>query len=141
MEIKVVQKYIRMSPRKLRLVASMVKDLKPTEAVEVLPHAGKRAAEPLVKAIKSAIANARQKGINDQDLEFKEIQIGEGPTLKRGRPVGKGRWHPYVRRMSHIRIVLESKEPEVVKKKTKKKVSKTSSKDKSKKGKKHGTKS
>jgi large subunit ribosomal protein L22 len=114
--------------------------LKPTEAVEVLPHAGKRAAEPLVKAIKSAIANARQKGINDQDLEFKEIQIGEGPTFKRGRPVGKGRWHPYVRRMSHIRIVLESKEPEVIKK-ARKKISKTSSKDKSKKGEKHGTKS
>ncbi len=140
MEIKAVQKYIRMSPRKLRLVASMVKDLKPMEAVEVLPHAGKRAAEPLVKAIKSAIANARQKGINDQDLEFKEIQIGEGPTLKRGRPVGKGRWHPYVRRMSHIRIVLESKEPEVIKK-TRKKISKTRSKDKSKKGEKRGTKS
>lgn len=99
----------------------MVKDLKPAEAVETLPHSGKRAAGPLVKTIKSAIANAKQKGINDQDLEFKEIQIGEGPTLKRGRPVARGRWHPYVRRMSHIRIVLEGKESKTVKKVKKKK--------------------
>lgn len=121
MEIKVVQKYIRMSPRKLRLVASMVKGLKPAEAVETLPHSGKRAAEPLVKAIKSAMANAREKGVNDQDLEFKEIQIGEGPVLKRGRPVARGRWHPYIRRMSHIRIVLKGKAPKTVKKAKKKK--------------------
>jgi len=110
----------------------MIKDLKPTEAIETLPHVGKRAAGPLAKAIKSAVANARQKGISDQDLEFKEIQIGEGPSLKRGRPVSKGRWHPYLRRTSHIRVILKRKEPKAIKKARKNKV---------KKGKGDGTKS
>ena len=109
MKVISVQKYIRMSPRKLRLVASMIKDLKPSEAIDVLPHTGKRAAGPLRKAIMTAMANAKQKGANEADLSFKEIQIGEGPRLKRGRPVARGGWHPYTRRMSHIRVVLEAR--------------------------------
>lgn len=110
MEAKSVQKFVRMSPRKLRLVVSLIKDMKPAEAVKVLPHVGKRAAEPLAKAIKTAIANAKVKGANEADLVFKEIQIGEGPRLKRGRAASKGRWHPYKRRMSHIRIIVEAKD-------------------------------
>jgi len=116
MEIKAIQKFIRMSPRKLRLVASLVNKLPPTKAVETLPHIGKRAAEPLAKVIQSAISNAKNKGISESDLVFKEIQINDGPRLKRGRAVGHGRWHPYQKRMSHIRVVLVSKEPEAIKK-------------------------
>jgi len=56
------------------------------------------------------VANAKQKGISDTDLILKDIQINEGPMLKRGRPVSRGRWHPYNRRMSHIRVVLTTKE-------------------------------
>lgn len=104
------QKFVRMTPRKLRLVADAIRDLKPIEALEVLPHVGKRAAKPLEKVIKTALANAKVKGISETDLVFKEIQIGEGPRLKRGRPVSRGRWHPILKRMSHIRVVLESVE-------------------------------
>jgi len=84
----------------------MVKDLSPTQAVKTLPYIGKRAAEPLAKVIKTALANAKAKGLKDKGLVFKEIQIGDGPRLKRGRWVAKGRWHPYQKRMSHIRVVL-----------------------------------
>jgi large subunit ribosomal protein L22 len=121
MEIKSVQKFVKMSPRKLRLVASLVKGMTPTEAVAKLPFSGKRAADPLVKTIKTAIANAKVKGIAESDLVFKEIQINEGPMLKKGRPVSRGMWHPYKRRMSHIRIVLEGKVKKVSKPKAKKK--------------------
>jgi large subunit ribosomal protein L22 len=116
MEIKAVQKFVRMSPRKLRLVVPMVKDLKPAEALEILPHIGKRAAEPISKVIKTALANAKEKGINERDLFFKEIQINDGPRLKRWRPGARGRVKPYQRKMSHIRVILESKEPEPIKK-------------------------
>jgi len=92
----------------------MIKGLSPTKAVEVLPHVGKKAAEPLAKVIKAAIANAKDRSISEGDLVFKEIQISEGPRLKRGRAVGRGRWNPYQRPMSHIRVVLTSKEPKAI---------------------------
>lgn len=108
MEIIATQKFLLMSPKKIRPVADIVKKLSPIKAIEVLPFIGKKAAEPLAKVIKTAIGNAVQKGYSADDLKFKEIQIGEGPRLKRGRPVSRGRWHPYKRRMSHIRVVLET---------------------------------
>jgi large subunit ribosomal protein L22 len=106
MEFKSIQKFVRISPRKLRLVADLIRDLSPIDAVETLPHVQKRAALPLMKVIKTSIANAKQKGISEDTLVFKEIQINEGPRLKRGRPVSRGMWHPYQRKMSHVRIVL-----------------------------------
>lgn len=120
MEIKSVQKFVKTSPRKLRLVANVAKKMSPSEAIERLPFSDKRAAEPMVKVIKTAVANAKAKGISESNLIFKEIQIGEGPRLKRGRPVSRGMWHPYKRRMSHIRVVLiEKKKQEEAPKKPK----------------------
>ncbi len=109
MQIISEQKFLISSPKKLRPIAREAKKLTPTRAIEILPFTGKRAVEPLIKVIKSAIANARNKGVNEEDLLFAEIRISEGPRLKRGRPVSRGRWHPFKRRMSHIRVVLETK--------------------------------
>lgn len=122
MEIKSVQKFVKTSPRKLRLVAALAKKMKPTEAIERLPFSRKRAADPLVKVIKTAVANAKERGLKEENLIFKEIQINEGPRLKRGRPASRGVWHPYKRRMSHIRIVLVEKKKieKTLKPKTKK---------------------
>lgn len=114
MEIIATQKYLLMSPKKIRVVADMARKLKPAVAIETLPFTGKIASEPLIKVIKSAIATAKAKGINEADLIFKEIQIGEGPRLKRGRPVSRGQWHPIKKRMAHIRVVLTSIEKPVV---------------------------
>jgi large subunit ribosomal protein L22 len=105
-EFKATQKYLIESPRKLRAVVALIKKMKPTEAIERLPFAGKRAADNLSKVIKSALANAKNQGVGETDLVFKEIQIGEGPRLKRGKAASRGRWHPFKRRMSHIRVVL-----------------------------------
>ena len=100
---------MKTSPRKLRLVADVVRSLEPNKAIELLPHTNKRAALPLQKVIKSAVANAVDRGVAG-NLIIKEIQVNEGPRLKRGRAVSRGRWHPYQRKMSHVRIVLETVE-------------------------------
>ena len=113
MEIIATQKYFLMSPKKLRPVVNVIKKLKVNEAIDKLPFVGKRAAEPLAKLIKSAIANAKNKGISEDDLVFKEIQVGEGPRLKRGMPVSRGMWHPITKRMSHIRVVLTTRNDQV----------------------------
>lgn len=102
------QKYIRLSPRKLRLVADEFRELSPVDALQILPLVNKRAAEPILKVVKSAVANANQAGVPVEELKFAEVQITEGPRLKRGRPVSRGRWHPILKRMSHVRVVLES---------------------------------
>lgn len=111
MEVRAIQKFVRMSPRKLRLVTHLVKKMSPSRALEVLPHLGKRAADPLRKVINTAIANAKEKKINESDLVFKEIQINEGPRLKRGHAGARGIYKPYQRKISHIRVILETKAP------------------------------
>src|SRR5260221_13043400 len=95
------QKYLVMSPRKLRAVVALIKKMKPLDAVTKLPFASRRAAFDLSKVVKIAIANAKVQGISETDLIFKEIQIGEGPRLKRGNAASRGRWHPFKHRMSH----------------------------------------
>lgn len=112
-EFKATQKYLLMSPRKIRLVVEIVKKMKPAEAVEKLPFVQKRSGEFLMKVIKSAIAAAKAQGVSETDLVFKEIQIGEGPRLKRGRAASRGMWHPFKKRMSHIRVILQTNRSEV----------------------------
>jgi large subunit ribosomal protein L22 len=113
MQIKATQKFVVMSPRKLRSVASLIKNLKPSEALVKLPYIKKRAVGPLGKVIRTAIANAKQLGFDSENLEFEEIQIGEGPRLKRWRAGARGRAKPYQKRMSHIRVVLTAKKEAV----------------------------
>ena len=103
------QKYLIMSPRKIRTVAALIKKMKPSQAIDALPFIQKRAGEAMSKVIKNALASAKNQGIGEENLVIKEIQIGEGPRLKRGRAASRGRWHPYKKRMSHIRVVLTSR--------------------------------
>lgn len=105
-EFKATQKFLLMSPRKIRLVVALIKKMKPADAVERLPFVHKRAGLEVAKVIKAAMAAARNKGISETDLSFKEIQVGEGPRLKRGMAASRGRWHQFKKRMSHIRVVL-----------------------------------
>lgn len=110
MDIKAEQKYILTSPRKLREIVGAVKGTKPVEAYEKLFFVKKRAVQPLRKVIGCAIANAKQAGLNEGDLIFKEIQINQGPGLKRWRAGARGRAKPYKKRMCHIRVLLTTKE-------------------------------
>lgn len=100
------QKYLLVSPRKVRAVVALIKKLSPLDAVIKLEFVRKRSSEFVSKVIKTAIGQAIKDGVADTDLVFKEVQIGEGPRLKRGHAASRGRWHPYKKRMSHIRVVL-----------------------------------
>lgn len=106
MEVVSTQKFVRMAPRKLRLVADVVRGKKVSEILEVLPFVRKAAVLPIRKVIKSAVANAQAKGADVNNLVVSKIEIMEGARLKRFRPVSRGQAHSYVRAMSHIRVIL-----------------------------------
>ncbi|QQG43648.1 MAG: 50S ribosomal protein L22 [Candidatus Daviesbacteria bacterium] len=106
METIHIQKYIHRSPRKLRLVVDMVRKAKPNKAIEILNFTQNYGAKDLVAAIQTALANASQKGLVDEVIYFKSIEVNGAPVMKRFRAGTKGRAKPYARRMSHIKIVL-----------------------------------
>lgn len=112
MLIKAEQKYIRISPRKLRVVADMVRKISsPEEAAELLEVVNKRSAKALRKVFLQAIANATNNfSLAKDSLKVHELQIAEGPIYKRLRPVARGRVHPIQKRTSHIRLILEATE-------------------------------
>lgn len=98
----------RQSPRKVRLVADVVRGMKITEATAILDHLDKRAAPVVKKVLKSAETNALHNfNINKEDLFVFEIRVDEGPTLKRHRPRARGRAFPIRKRTSHIMVQLK----------------------------------
>ena len=104
METITTQKYIHTTPRKLRLVADLVRKMDPDKALEILQFNSKAAAKDLNAAIKAALASAKQKGMGK--IIFKAVEINEGPKMRRYRAGTRGRVKPYKRRMAHIKIVL-----------------------------------
>ncbi|MFH0864032.1 MAG: 50S ribosomal protein L22 [Candidatus Gottesmanbacteria bacterium] len=107
-EVSVTSKYLRTSPKKLRLVANMIKGMKPEEALTQLKFLPKAAAKPLASSLKSVLANATNNlKLSADNLKIKIIEINEGPRLKRWRAVSRGTAHQYKHRTSHIKIILE----------------------------------
>lgn len=109
MEVIAQAKGVRTSPRKIRLVADSIRKMSAGDALDALSQIRKRGAYPLVKTLKSAIANAVVKGLNKDSLFIKSLEVMEGQALKRYHPSSRGRTHPYKRKSSHIKIVLEEK--------------------------------
>lgn len=112
MKVIAEQKFLRMSPIKIRQVARAIRGIKePQQATTVLSLLGKRAARPLAKVIQTAMANAKNNfNLAPQDLRIREIQVGDGPRYKRYQPAARGLAHPILKRTSHIRVVLEAQE-------------------------------
>ena len=107
MEVKAAARFIRMSPRKVRLVAGLVRGLDVVEAAAQLGVYRKEAARPILKLLRSAIANAEHNFKLSQDRLFiKTLTVDGGPTIKRWRPRAFGRAAPIRKRTSHINIVL-----------------------------------
>jgi large subunit ribosomal protein L22 len=106
MEYQATAKYIRISPRKVRLVVDGIRKITPEKALLKLSLMPKRAAEPVVKVLLSAIANAQSKNVDVTRLIFKKIEVMGGPALKRWQAVSRGTAHAYKKRMTHIQIVL-----------------------------------
>ena len=113
MEIKVSLNYLRISPRKVRLVSNLILKNKVQEATRKLKLLNKRAAKPLLKLLNSAIANAKNNfGFEEKRIDslyIKNILVNEGPKIKRWRPVARGSAHPIQKKTSHITLVLEEK--------------------------------
>nr|MBC7245637.1 50S ribosomal protein L22 [Chloroflexota bacterium] len=107
LQVRAVAKYIRMSPRKVKLVVDLVRGKQVAEALTLLKYSTKAAARPVAKAIQSAAANAEDKfGLSPQELYIAEIYADEGPTYKRGRFGARGRFKPILKRSTHITVVL-----------------------------------
>lgn len=107
MEIKAKAKFIRISPRKVRLIVDAVRGLAVEEAINQLHHMNKRAALTIKKLIDSAIANAvNTYELKQSNLFVKIIEVSEGPTLKRWMPRARGRATPIRKRTSHISLIL-----------------------------------
>jgi large subunit ribosomal protein L22 len=111
MRVKATAKYLRHSTRKARLVTQSIVGLSANQAVANLTHMPQGAARDVLKVVKSAAANAE----NNHDLEIEELVVveataNEGPTLKRFRPRAQGRAFAIHKPMTHITVVLESKE-------------------------------
>lgn len=101
---------VKTSPRKVRIVADAIRNLPISEAEDALMVIEKRGAHDLSKALKSAVSNAvNNANLQKNNLVIKTIDVNEGQVLKRFHPSTRGRIHPYQKRTSNIRIVLEEK--------------------------------
>lgn len=110
MEVRAVAKQIRISPRKVRLVADAVRNVTINEAFRILEAAEQQAARPLVKVLKSAVANAVNNAkLDSANLVIASLQVNDGQVFKRFRPSTRGRIHPYKKRGSTIAVVLKEK--------------------------------
>ena len=108
MESRAVARYIRISPRKVRLIMDEIRGRKVEEALNQLSFAPKKGAIILKKLINSAVANAEQNFEMDVDkLYIKRLFADEGPTLKRFRPRAMGRAARIRKRTSHLTVVLD----------------------------------
>ena len=110
-EVTAVGKYIRMSPRKVRLVADLVRGRGVDEAIGILKMTPREAARAVEKALNSAIANATANyGLTREDLFISAICADEGPTLKRVKAGARGRYKPILKRYAHITVSVAERE-------------------------------
>ncbi len=104
--MKAVLKNYRQSPRKVRLLADLVRGKKVKDAVALLQFANKRAADPFTKVVLSAQANAKQAGVDVDKLIIKTVAVNKGTVIKRSTPRARGSASPINKRNSHITVEL-----------------------------------
>lgn len=105
-----------MSPRKLSVVADLVRGRSVADAIVILSHTQRRAAIPVRKVIESAQANAdHNHGLKPDSLQITEIRVSAGPSLKRYRPAAHGRALPFERKSAHIYVEVDGQKRSVKK--------------------------
>lgn len=109
MEAKAKQKNIKMTTRKIRRVINEVRGKEAAEAVKILRFMPYEAARVVLHILKSAIANAVEKGASAETLILSEIFADEGPTMKRAKPRAQGRIYKREKRTSHLTLKVEVK--------------------------------
>ncbi len=122
MSFQATLRYLRIAPRKVRLVADLIRGKSVEQAQTVLKFTIKRAAQPLLKLLNSAAANAKSQESLTSNLYISKITVDEGPKYKRWMPRARGQAYEIQKKTSHVTIVLsEIKKKQVKKsKKTKK---------------------
>ena len=106
-EVRAQAKYVRIAPRKARLVVDLIRNKPVDKALEILQFSKRAAAVDVAKVLRSAIANAENNNnLDPDDLMVKYAYVDEGPTLKRIRPRAKGSASRINKRMSHITVVV-----------------------------------
>ncbi|NIS38248.1 50S ribosomal protein L22 [Candidatus Saccharibacteria bacterium] len=107
------EKYVRMSPLKIRRILGLIKDKDVEEALNILHFSPKRASKVVEKALRSAVANFFQNEdaakIPHHDIFIHNAYVDQGPTLRRFRPMSMGRVGRIRRRTSHVTIILEDR--------------------------------
>lgn len=127
MEVKVQTKYLRISPRKLRLVVNFVRGMRVTEARDKLQFQPNKGAKMIINLIDNALSVVKNSELTPEVFSIEAIACGDGPRLKRGTPVSKGRMAPIVKRQSHMTLTIsDAIKPEKVKKDIKPKAAKSS---------------
>lgn len=99
----------RQSPRKVRLVADLIKGKSIDAALNTLMVTTKRASDPLVKLLNSAVANAKDRGIAIEGFVVKECTVNQGLTMKRFMPGARGSGFPIHKKTSHVKLVIGPK--------------------------------
>jgi len=122
--MKAFLKNYRQAPRKVRLVAGLIKGKSVEEAIAILDFLAKRAGFPIKKLLLSAVANALQVGIEKENLFIKELRVDKGIVMKRMMPAAMGTGHRINKRTSHLALVLAEKLQPVKVKSDKKEVNK-----------------
>ena len=106
---KAISKYVRISPRKARLAAGLIRGLPVLQASQQLLFSNLKAGRLLKKTLDSAIANAEtQLDARREDLKIFEVRVDAGPTLKRAKPKNRGGRHPIMKRTSHFTVIVSN---------------------------------
>jgi large subunit ribosomal protein L22 len=110
MSVEAKLRYSRISPRKVRLVADLIRGLQVDEAEKVLQFTIKKSADPILKVLRSAVANAEHNfSLKRTNLYISEIKVDGGPIIKRYRPRARGVAFPIQKKTSHITIKIAEK--------------------------------
>ncbi len=111
MEARAIARYVRVSPRKARVVVDLVRGKSVPQAREILAFTNRAIAETVEKTLNSAVANAEnQYHVDGDSLYVKTCYVDEGPTMKRIRPRAKGSASRIRKRTSHITIIVSTRE-------------------------------
>src|SRR5439155_24401320 len=111
MQAKAIQRYVRITPRKCNQVLGLIRGMAVEQAQTTLQFTPKNGARIVQKVLKSAVANALNEGkVKVEDLYVKEAVVGAGPTLKRWLPRAQGRATPLLKRMSHVSVIVATRE-------------------------------
>ena len=115
MEATATLRYLRITPRKVRVVADLIRGKNVNAALAQLAFVEKRAAEPVAKLLRSAVANAEQAAKNQQfdadALRVKSLMVDQGPSLRRYMPRAMGRAFKVLKKTSHISLTISDEKP------------------------------